>query len=135
MYDGELRLNVGFSAQRYRRESVEAWVRQLEKELIALIAHCTSGARGLTPSDFPLAHITQQQLDALPVPREQVEDLYPMTTMQQGLLFHSLQEPGGAYVNQCGVSTSKGWEVQQVSRLRGAGHWSAKRHFRAPWIP
>ncbi len=114
--DGELRLNVGFSAQRYRRESVEAWVEQLEKELIALIAHCTSGARGLTPSIFRW-HISRNNSSThCRYPREQVEDLYPMTTMQQGLLFHSLQEPGGAYVNQWRVDI-EGLDVQQAERL------------------
>ncbi|MGK9536886.1 condensation domain-containing protein, partial [Salmonella enterica subsp. enterica] len=56
---------------------------------------------GLTPSDFPLAHLTQVQLDALPVPASAIEDVYPLTPMQEGLLLHTLLEPGtGLYYMQ-----------------------------------
>jgi amino acid adenylation domain-containing protein/non-ribosomal peptide synthase protein (TIGR01720 family) len=34
-----------------------------------------------------------------------VEDIYPCTPLQQGLIFHSLAEPGsGVYINQCGCA-------------------------------
>ena len=78
-------------------------------ELRALVAHCIDPAhRGLTPSDVPLATIGQAQLDRLPVPAAQIADLYPLSPMQQGMLFHSLYEQGtgtgtGNYINQLRV--------------------------------
>ncbi|MDO9003736.1 MAG: amino acid adenylation domain-containing protein, partial [Aquabacterium sp.] len=45
----------------------------------------------MTPSDLPLAKLSQAQLDALPVAHHQIEDLYPLSPMQQGILFHALQ--------------------------------------------
>ncbi|MBN1004625.1 hypothetical protein JTL34_35060, partial [Pseudomonas aeruginosa] len=54
-----------------------------------------------TPSDFPLAGLDQRQLDALPLAAGEVEDLYPLSPMQQGMLFHSLyQQNSGDYINQ-----------------------------------
>jgi hypothetical protein len=61
-----------------------------------LIAHCRASEGGFTPSDFPLAATRQAELDRLIAavggPR-QVEDIYPLSATQQGLLFHSLYEP------------------------------------------
>lgn len=57
--------------------------------------------RRLTPSDFPLAQLSQAQLDALAVPAGEIEDVYPLTPMQEGLLLHTLLEPGtGIYYMQ-----------------------------------
>ncbi|MGO4129851.1 condensation domain-containing protein, partial [Inquilinus sp. YAF38] len=55
----------------------------------------------LTPSDLPLAGLSQAQIDALPVPAAEIADAYPLSPMQQGLLFHALHAPEtGLYVNQ-----------------------------------
>jgi non-ribosomal peptide synthase protein (TIGR01720 family) len=93
IYDGALRLDVGYSAARYRRETIEAFAEFLRAELEALIAHCRGGARGATPSDFPLCGLTQAQIDRLPVPLEQIDDLYPATPMQAGMIFDAARDP------------------------------------------
>ncbi|MFP2913282.1 condensation domain-containing protein, partial [Pyxidicoccus sp. 3LFB2] len=71
------------------------------RELIAL---GTSGdSRGLTPSDFPLAGLGQAALDSLTQVRlADVEDLYPLSPLQEGILFHHLHDEGGPqpYFNQ-----------------------------------
>ncbi len=125
IYGGELRLQVSYSRQRYRPDTVQEWVGSFQQELEGLIAHCTSGARGATPSDFPLAKLTQEALDALPLRLEEVEDLYPMTGLQQGLLFHSLRDPSSrAYVNQLRVDI----EGLDVSSFKAAWQAVLERH-------
>ncbi|MHB9796208.1 amino acid adenylation domain-containing protein [Pseudomonas sp. MT3] len=60
------------------------------------------------------------QLAALGLDSDQIEDLYPLSPMQQGMLFHGVDgSEGGVYVNQLRV------EVQglDVERFRGA--WQA----------
>src|SRR5205823_6363083 len=58
-------------------------------------------AGGATPSDFPLAGLDQSTLDRLLGTSRQIEDLYPLAPMQQGMLFHSLYEPAaGVYIEQ-----------------------------------
>ncbi|MGH6649419.1 amino acid adenylation domain-containing protein, partial [Aquabacterium sp.] len=101
VYEGQLKLEISYSAARHERTTVQSWANRFEQELAALIEHCTTGAQGLTPSDFPLASVTQAQLDKLPVPPSNVEDLYPLAPMQQGLLLHTLANPGsGMYLMQ-----------------------------------
>jgi hypothetical protein len=50
--------------------------------------------RSATPSDFPLAGLDMAGLDSLPVPLAQIEDIYPLSPMQQGMLFHTLDGSG-----------------------------------------
>ncbi|MFL9670798.1 amino acid adenylation domain-containing protein [Variovorax sp. AB1(2024)] len=118
--EGELSLTVSYSHARHERQTVQAWVRRFEEELDALIAHCAAGARGVTPSDFPLAGLGQAELDALPVPVAALEDLYPLSPMQQGMLFHGLLEPhDGSYVNQLAV------DVEHLDPMRLRAAWDA----------
>ncbi|OJT29706.1 non-ribosomal peptide synthase/polyketide synthase [Pseudomonas sp. FSL W5-0203] len=102
VYGGELVLRWTFSRERYDQQVIGDLAEAYLAELHSLIAHCLQDdAGGLTPSDFPLARLSQVQLDALPVPASAIEDVYPLTPMQEGLLLHTLLEPGtGLYYMQ-----------------------------------
>ena len=102
VYGGELVLRWTFSRERHDQNTVRELADAYLAELHSLVAHCLKDdAGGLTPSDFPLARLTQPQLDALPVPANVIEDVYPLTPMQEGLLLHTLLEPGtGLYYMQ-----------------------------------
>ncbi|MBK3476151.1 non-ribosomal peptide synthetase [Pseudomonas sp. MF6751] len=102
VYGGELVLRWTFSRERHDQQVIRDLAEAYLAELHSLIAHCLQDdAGGLTPSDFPLARLTQVQLDALPVPASTIEDVYPLTPMQEGLLLHTLLEPGtGLYYMQ-----------------------------------
>ncbi|GLZ39063.1 non-ribosomal peptide synthase/polyketide synthase [Actinokineospora sp. NBRC 105648] len=84
----------------------EATVRRLAEAMAAALAeiarHCTAaGAGGRTPSDFPLARLTQSEVDTIAGDGSDVEDIYPLTPLQSGMVFHSLVDPdSGAYVDQ-----------------------------------
>jgi amino acid adenylation domain-containing protein len=50
---------------------------------------------------LPLAHLTPTELDHLKAAHPQMEDLYPLTPLQQGMLFHTLHErASGVYISQ-----------------------------------
>ncbi|MFL7963585.1 non-ribosomal peptide synthase/polyketide synthase [Pseudomonas kielensis] len=102
VYDGELDLRWTFSTEQFNEATIARLADDYARELEALIDHCCQAqSMGITPSDFPLARITQAQLDAIPVPVAAIEDIYPLSPMQQGMLFHTLYEQGtGTYINQ-----------------------------------
>lgn len=103
--DDELALRWRFSRNQYREETVSALAQAYGEDLRVLIDHCLSCDGSATPSDFPLAGLNQAELDALPLDLAVLEDLYPASPMQQGLLFHALYEPEDrSYVNQLTVS-------------------------------
>ncbi|MCU1734443.1 MULTISPECIES: non-ribosomal peptide synthetase [unclassified Pseudomonas] len=120
VYDGQLRLEWAFSREMFQPATIEALARDYERTLTALIEHCVAGNQGVTPSDFPLATLSQAQLDRLPVPAAGIEDIYPLSPMQQGMLFHSLYaKEAGNYINQLRVDV----EGLDAARLRAA--WQA----------
>ncbi len=135
VFGGELKMDWSFSRQCFETTAIRALAEDFRTELLALIAHCLAAdAGGVTPADFPLARVTQAQLDALPVAPARIEDLYPLSPMQAGLLFHSLYEPqAGAYVNQLSVEV-RGIDAERLGRawqasldahpiLRSGFHW------------
>ncbi|WP_183300986.1 non-ribosomal peptide synthetase, partial [Cupriavidus alkaliphilus] len=118
--DGRLKLSVAYARRRYRSATVEALAAAFRAELEAVVAHCTAGAAGLTPSDFPLARLSQAGLDALGLAPQQVQDLYPLSPMQAGMLFHSVfGEHGSAYTNQLRV------DVDGIEPERFRAAWQA----------
>ncbi|MDH0485647.1 MULTISPECIES: non-ribosomal peptide synthetase [unclassified Pseudomonas] len=121
VYEGELSLGWTFSREVFDETVVQHLADEYVEELDALVAHCCDhGNRGVTPSDFPLADIVQAQLDALPVPVEQIADLYGLSPMQQGMLFHSLyNQRGGHYINQLRVT------VEGLDGVRFRQAWQA----------
>ncbi|VVO90666.1 Linear gramicidin synthase subunit B [Pseudomonas fluorescens] len=121
VYGGELSIGWTFSSERFDSAVIEALAEDYAQELAALIGHClTPGVEGLTPSDFPLARLTQAQLDGLPTSPHRVEDIYPLSPMQQGMLFHTLYaQQSSDYINQMCVAV----DGLQVERFREA--WQA----------
>ncbi|SOY66745.1 non-ribosomal peptide synthetase [Cupriavidus taiwanensis] len=118
--DGELRLTLAFGRARHQAETVRRLAESLRQELEALIAHCSSGAAGVTPSDFPLARLTQAGLDALKLDPAHVQDVYPLSPMQAGMLFHSVLKPeGSAYTNQLRV------DIDGLDPARFIAAWQA----------
>ncbi|MBE1471769.1 amino acid adenylation domain-containing protein/non-ribosomal peptide synthase protein (TIGR01720 family) [Kibdelosporangium phytohabitans] len=87
---------------------------------------------GRTPSDFPLATLTQEQIDRI---GPAASDIYPLTPMQAGMVFHDLSEPDeGTYFQQTtfvlgGVDNvmrlAKAWQhiVARTPVLRSAIVW------------
>ncbi|MGF6244644.1 amino acid adenylation domain-containing protein/non-ribosomal peptide synthase protein (TIGR01720 family) [Paraburkholderia sp. GAS38] len=123
---GELSLTwLHANGERYDAATLEALAEDFRQELLAVLAHCESGASGLTPSDVPLAALDQAQLDDLPVPASEIADLYPLAPMQTGIVFHSLlgQQPG-AYVNQLRVDIDR----LDCARFQAAWEAAAARH-------
>jgi amino acid adenylation domain-containing protein/non-ribosomal peptide synthase protein (TIGR01720 family) len=87
------------------RQVAEDW----QAALRALHAQASAGASGLTPSDMQLVHVSQQDLDAWQSRFGRISDVWPLTPLQHGLLYHSML--GG------NVATS--YQTQFVFRLRG----------------
>ncbi|PSB59548.1 non-ribosomal peptide synthetase [Chamaesiphon polymorphus] len=100
---GELQLNWTYSSNIYDRQTIERLAQNLIDNLAASIAHCLEPtAGGYTPSDFALARLSQTDLDRLVGDNwRQIADIYPLSPLQQGLLFHSLYAPeSGVYMVQ-----------------------------------
>ncbi|NJR55457.1 MAG: hypothetical protein HC768_13350 [Acaryochloris sp. CRU_2_0] len=100
--DGKLQLEWSYSDQVHKATTIETLASQYLQTLQHLIDHCLAPtAGGFTPSDFPLTTLSQSQLDRLLTPRQPIADLYPLSPVQEGMLFHALYTPNsGVYFEQ-----------------------------------
>ncbi|WP_199351108.1 non-ribosomal peptide synthase/polyketide synthase [Haliangium ochraceum] len=109
---GRLQLTWSYSAAAHQRATIERLAADFTAALQTLIAERTS-ARAYVPSDFPLAALSQPALDQITerwparadgidtAENPTIEDIYPLSALQEGMLFHSLQAPGrGEYFEQ-----------------------------------
>ncbi|MEU8001381.1 amino acid adenylation domain-containing protein [Catellatospora sp. NPDC049111] len=85
------------------RELAEGWFAALG-ELAEAAA--VPGAGGHTPSDFPLVELVQADVDALAALVPGLDDVLPLSPLQEGLLFHAYTGDGS-------------YQVQQVVELHG----------------
>ncbi len=75
----------------YGASLIRELVNNFKQRLEALILHCsTEGVYGYTPSDFDLIKLPQHQLNH--IVHIQLDDIYPLSPIQSGLLFQKLYD-------------------------------------------
>jgi amino acid adenylation domain-containing protein/non-ribosomal peptide synthase protein (TIGR01720 family) len=98
---GRLRLEWRHSAARLRETTVADLAGRHLANLRELIAQGTAPPARLAPEDFPLARLSLEELAALPYDPSNIEDLYTLSPMQEGMLFDTLLAPrSGIYLMQ-----------------------------------
>ncbi|WP_409181044.1 non-ribosomal peptide synthase/polyketide synthase [Amycolatopsis sp. VS8301801F10] len=101
---GELELTWYYAEGVHDRSTMDTLAAAMTAALREIIRHCADpAAGGRTPSDFPLAALDQSAVDSLVGDGREVEDVYPLTPMQSGMVFHALSQPGErVYFQQVG---------------------------------
>jgi non-ribosomal peptide synthase protein (TIGR01720 family) len=91
--DARLQVLWTYSSNLHAQETIErlvAGLRQTVSHVTALPEHTRASLK--TPVDFPLADVTQAELDGIVAKGGPVADIYPLSPMQEGMLFHRLYE-------------------------------------------
>ncbi|WP_344335233.1 condensation domain-containing protein, partial [Kitasatospora putterlickiae] len=106
------------------RDLADTWSTALR----ALAAHARRpGAGGHTPSDFPLARLEQQDVDEIEAACPDVEDVLPLTPLQEGLAFHAAYDDRAPDVYHVQIALDLNGEVDP-GRLREAAEALLRRH-------
>ncbi|CAG0992339.1 nonribosomal peptide synthetase DhbF [Myxococcaceae bacterium] len=85
--------------QLFQHQTVAELAEALAKEPFAAPSPAADGEAAVEP--FALAELDCARLERLRAGQPDIEDIYPLTPMQEGMLFHSLLNPGsGVYVMQ-----------------------------------
>jgi amino acid adenylation domain-containing protein/non-ribosomal peptide synthase protein (TIGR01720 family) len=134
--EGELRIDWLYSENLHSGQTITQWANDFRANLLKIFAYCTeAGVGGYSPSDFPLVCINQASLDILEAKYPNLEDIYPLSPLQEGMLFHTLYSPDdGVYFEQVtGKITGKfdiaifasAWQsvVDRHPILRSAYQW------------
>ena len=162
IYQGNLELSWSYSTNLHRQSTIEALARNYVEILRSLIAHCqSSDAGGLTPSDFAdfqQSQWSQTELDTITaaiggIKNKNIEDFYPLSPMQQGILFHSFADSeSGVYFLQSSwnlkgtlnvAAFRRAWQkvIERHSILRTSFVWESReepvqivhRRINLPW--
>jgi amino acid adenylation domain-containing protein/non-ribosomal peptide synthase protein (TIGR01720 family) len=129
----QLEINWSYDSQAFSSQKIEQLSAAYLSNLESLIVHCISQSRPTsTPSDYGLLEIDYRDLDVFlkeeyngKPRREQVESMYRLSGLQQGMLFHNLYDKtSGAYIEQLSADLT---DVQQQSFL-GAWQEVLKNH-------
>jgi len=121
---GSLKLSVSFHPQQWPMEEMREFMRVYLEELEGVIIHCRKPLIAeKTPSDFsvPLFDLKGYQalLQQLPWQAKEIQDIYPLSPMQKGMLFQHLLEP-----------ESVAYFLQMDYRLEGP---LERTHFKESW--
>ncbi len=116
--DGRLKVRWTYSRHFHDAATISTLAGRYTEALRELISYCMTRSSAVrTPADFPLASVTQPELDELTARFPSLRDVYPLSTIQQ--LFYSME----------GVEPSPGieqWEFLldgPLDVLRFAGAW------------
>ncbi|WP_176560098.1 non-ribosomal peptide synthase/polyketide synthase [Brevibacillus dissolubilis] len=110
----QLQVTWMYSRATFQSDTLEKLAHEYMQALREIIAHCrTEEAGGYTASDFPLARLNQRSIDRYLGQDRQIENVYPLTPLQEGMLFHSLYaQDGGDYVVQLAMKCSTKLDVE-----------------------
>jgi non-ribosomal peptide synthase protein (TIGR01720 family) len=129
-----LRVSWQFSHNRHRRETIQALNEAFVDSLRSLISN-RDRPQPETAQLFPLAGLDERSLARLIESTGPVEDLYPLSPMQQGMLFHSLyssetsiycQKVGRWFRGELNIPAwQQAWQsvVDRHAVLRTTFHW------------
>jgi amino acid adenylation domain-containing protein/non-ribosomal peptide synthase protein (TIGR01720 family) len=147
--DEQLQINWIYNSNIHQHTTIENLAQEFVSCLQELIVHCLEPENiGYTPTDFPLIKLNQRELDLVLAKLallgklgkkswQNIEDIYPLSPMQEGMLFESLYAPDeGIYFEQItctftgnlNVSAfSQAWQqlVARHSIFRTAMEWES----------
>ncbi|HEX8696632.1 MAG TPA: amino acid adenylation domain-containing protein [Longimicrobium sp.] len=118
---GRLRVTWMYAGEVFGAAAVERAASDYADALRGLVAHCRGASRAQAPAGFPLAALTREEtervLAAAGARPGEVEDVYPLTPLQQGMLFHARLTPeSDAYVGQAAFTLRGGFDADAYAR-------------------
>ncbi|NLR57678.1 amino acid adenylation domain-containing protein [Chitinophaga polysaccharea] len=95
---GRLHVRASFSRKQYLQGTIDSLMNACEEALKEVVRHCVTAENHLrTPADFTYSELSVSEADTLQQ-RYEVQDMYPLSPMQEGMLFHSLLDPASYLV-------------------------------------
>ncbi|MCU0286880.1 MAG: amino acid adenylation domain-containing protein [Acidobacteria bacterium] len=100
MANNRLTMTISYNKRHFKPETISRLMEHWTGELHSLIAFCsakeTAGTKEFSPSDFTYKDLTIEQVERLMTEYPGIVDVYPLTPMQEGMLFHALADDTSA---------------------------------------
>jgi amino acid adenylation domain-containing protein/non-ribosomal peptide synthase protein (TIGR01720 family) len=97
----QLTVTLSYSTQQYKTSTIQRLLKHYQERLNRIISFCCARKeRVATPGDFTYKKLSINQLERL-TEKYSIQDIYPLSPMQEGMLFHALyDDSSGAYFQQ-----------------------------------
>jgi amino acid adenylation domain-containing protein/non-ribosomal peptide synthase protein (TIGR01720 family) len=115
MIDGHLQLTLNYSDQQFEKETISKLSNSIKEALELVIDHCVEQELSLkTPVNFLAQNLKTEDVFALQQEAE-IENIYPLSNLQQGLYFHYLKDSSfQAYFEQMAFRFQGDFHVETV---------------------
>ncbi|WBW99495.1 non-ribosomal peptide synthetase [Oceanirhabdus sp. W0125-5] len=92
----ELNIHIKYNNNEYEVETIKKIAANYKNDLEKLIIYCMSADREKTPSDYGKTEITLDEFEEIngylmQQSKEEIQAMYNLSPMQQGMLFHKIQ--------------------------------------------
>ncbi len=113
-----LTLTVTYNKTHYQSETMTSLAHFFHSELQQIITYCASlDTIEPTPSDFSYKELTVQSLQQLLDIYPEAEDIYPLSPMQEGMLFHALLDQSShSYFQQTSYRLQGDFDIPLVEK-------------------
>ncbi|KAL2846707.1 hypothetical protein BJY01DRAFT_247134 [Aspergillus pseudoustus] len=135
----KLQFSFTFNKNIRQQAQITSWISECEMTLYEALDLLRQGSLlEVMPSDYPLLSISQNSLDTLfgdTLPklgiysRDEVEDVYPCSSMQEGILFSQLRDPSAYMLHTTfNIKSNRDDQPINIPRLRKAWQMVVNRH-------
>lgn len=130
--DGSLKVTFMWPKSLERHEQVKQWSSNTQASIMSAIATLRGLTKQVTPSDFPLLSLTDEEFDSLvneSLPKQKimdlnnVEDMYPATALQEALMMSRSIDSGLYAVRVVYKLSEANGQSIDIDRFQAA--WSA----------
>ena len=137
--DGQMQYTFVYNKQMKHQDRIQEWMVATEHALSDMVARMLTAPLDYTLADFPLLSMNYEGLDNLLQERlaqasfeglENIEEIYPCSPMQKGLLFSQSLSNDGVYEyrHQIEVTASDSSHIIDADRLASAWARVVQRH-------
>ncbi|MGX5439997.1 non-ribosomal peptide synthase/polyketide synthase [Bacillus thuringiensis] len=113
--DGKLTIDTTYNTKVYAKDVVIEFTEAYKEALRAVINQCVSKKQAeKTPFDYGDKELSFEQLEEIKAKNNgfEIEKVYPLANMQQGMLFHALEDQqSGAYFEQLAIDVKGSIDV------------------------
>ncbi|WP_018882875.1 non-ribosomal peptide synthetase, partial [Paenibacillus massiliensis] len=138
---GVLELTISYSSKTFMKKTIKQLAELLQTSLQHVLAHCVGKeVPELTPSDLSFQGLTAGELEHIVTQTAaagELDNIYALTPMQKGILFHGLMEPqSSAYFEQATFELQGSFQIEAFAHSLNqlvARHQIFRTNFYSGW--
>ncbi|MBU3076227.1 condensation domain-containing protein, partial [Clostridium estertheticum] len=127
LIDKKLNIDIRYNDKEYKEETIRKLIQEYRNNLITIIENCMNKDKSeKTAADVTKENITLQQLKPYLKDIDNIKNIYPLTPMQEGMLYHALADNKSDAYNEELVIKIKG--QLDISLLNESFNRLVERH-------